>query len=63
MKWTKKAFLYLVQLKLHNAHVLYVEHTEDQHKMTLLQIDEIACDGLINFDPEDWPADGNFLNH
>ena len=42
MKWTKKVFLYLVQMMLHNAHVLYVKHTEDQPNMALLQFHEIA---------------------
>lgn len=58
MKWTKKVFMYFLQVMLHNAHVLYKKYgpEEPNKKMTLLQFHEFAYDALLNFNEDDWPA-------
>ena len=54
--WTAKLNKYLLQLAFQNAYVLYLEYTTDRPKLSHSRFLEAAGDGLVNFNPDDWPS-------
>ena len=46
-RWTKKVVMYLLQLAVQNSYSLYVRHSQDTKKMTLLEYLEMAVESLV----------------
>ena len=55
-RWTAKLNKYLLQLAFQNAYVLYLEYSTDRPKLSHSRFLEAAGDGLVNFNPNDWPS-------
>ena len=55
-RWTAKLNKYLLQLAIQNAYVLYLEYSTDRPKLSHSRFLEAAGDGLVNFNPDDWPS-------
>ena len=55
-RWTAKLNKYLLQLAFQNAYVLYLEYSTDRPKLSHSRFLEAAGDGLVNFNPDDWPS-------
>ena len=55
-RWTAKMNKYLLQLAFQNAYVLYLEYSTDRPKLSHSRFLEAAGDGLVNFNPDDWPS-------
>ena len=46
-RWTRKVVMYLLQLTVQNSYSLYVRHSQDTKKMTLLEYLEMAVESLV----------------
>ena len=54
-KWTKKILMYLLQMGLQNAHILYNKYSTEK-KLSLLKFHEEAWKALVHFDSNKWPS-------
>ena len=58
-RWSKKATLYLLQMAIHNAYVLYKQYTKDEKVMDFLSFHTMTYTALMNFELDEWPFSGN----
>ena len=54
-KWTVKFLLFILQLALQNAHILYSKFGEGEKKMSLLNFHIAIYRALLGFNESDWP--------